>query len=257
MFHEYLNWLQQNPLGALLLAVLLFLIIRKAVTGSRSRGFAMDSPQTRTFHSDGFRQDEDDRRFDGQTNGLRWHLSSISKVGGRHKGSSNQMHGKTVWKTEDVRTAESAFILIMDIGKEGIRIEKNPGDTLLGKLARKAGDMVLDTYVGGWFGDEYKSLVNLEGSETLEVQGLSDYFILTNTPEVAARCMSGDAVGILRRWRDAEQGFLRGEVAGNAGILLSESGCIVACQGPMSSEGEARRYADFCSSFAAAVKKGL
>ena len=254
--------MQQNPVSVLLLVLLLFLVIRKATAPSRNREVEAPSPETGYSHSEDplLHQGpwkEGTTRIDGQSNGIRWNLSSIPEVGRRFKGGTHVAKGKTVWNTQDVGLGKSAFILVMDIGKEGIRIEKGPSDTLLGKLARKAGDMVLDTYVGGWFGDEYKSLVNLEGSETLEVQGLSDFFILTNTPEVAARCMSGDAVGILRRWRDAEQGFLRGEVAGNAGILLSESGCIVACQGPMSSEGEARRYAEFCSSFAAAVEKGL
>ncbi len=222
----------------------------------------MSSSDTGAFHSEGLPQDigawkEGPTRIDGQSNGIRWSLSSILEVLNRHKTGTHVSQSKTVWVTQDVRMGKSAFILIMNIGKEGIRIEKNPGDTLLGKLARKAGDMVLDSYVGAYFGDEFKSLVNLDGSETIDVQGLSDHFILTNYPEIAKRCMSADAVGILQAWRDEDQFFLRGEVVRNVGVLLSESGCLIACQAPMSSEDESRRYADFCSSLAAAMGNGL
>ncbi len=221
----------------------------------------MSSPDTRAFSPEPQQDigalEEVSTRIDGQSSGIRWSLYSVTEDRRRHKSGTHVAQRKTVWNTQDVRLGKSAFILIMDIGKEGIRIEKGASHTLLGKLARKAGDMVLDTYVGACFGDEYKSLVNLDGSETLEVQGLSDHFILTNAPEVATRCMAGDSVGILRRWRDAGQGVLGGEATMNVGILLSESGCVITCQAPMSSEGEARKFADLSSSLAAAMGKGL
>jgi hypothetical protein len=115
-------------------------------------------------------------------------------------------------------------------------------------MVNVAADAVLDVYVGGYFGNEYKSLVNIgEDGVKMKREELNDFMILTNVEPLAEKYFDAATVSMIARWKKTEAGFLQEEKIDQFGLLFSPDGVTLSCMANMDSENEVKIFSDFGS----------
>lgn len=191
--------------------------------------------------------------YHGTTGGIDWTLTSTVLVGDRTVGAGgrNQVwKRKSVWKTQATKLPAGKFIMIMS----------TPGEIKLGTIKRggfindlviKAADAVLDLYVGGYFGSEYKSLVSI-GADGVKIERdqLKDFMILTNDESLAQKYFDEATASTISHWKNNSQGFTREDKVDQFGLLFSPDGVILSCQANMNNANEVKAFSDFGSALA-------
>ncbi len=178
--------------------------------------------------------------YQGTTGGIEWTLRSTIEAGRR-----GAWMRKARWRTNAVTLPEGKFILVIS----------TPADTKPGPIQRggfmndlinKAADVMLDFYIGGYFGNEYKSLVNIgEDGLKLEREVLKDFLILTNHEAVAQRYFDDTTCTTIANWKKNSQGFSREGKEDQFGLLFAPDGVILGCQANMNNAEEVKLFSDF------------
>lgn len=176
--------------------------------------------------------------FTGSAGGVAWR-AEVSLDPRLRDGASR---ARTQWTRITVtaaRTAPGTFLLVMRVpGEQRLAIGKAPeGDGLLASLARQAIEAALDLYVGGFFGPAHRALVNVAGSEVLDV--LPGHFVLTNDA-AAARARLDEGT---RRRLQALEVAPAGATVGH-GLLWSPDGLVLGCPVALRRPEDVKRAAD-------------
>lgn len=136
------------------------------------------------------------------TSGLQAWIAEV--VAGRTEGAGRQRaprhHTRLTFPA--VRTAPGRFVLVMAL-PPGVKVPQAPahGAGLLGGLAAKAMEAILDLYVTGYFGAEHRALVNVAGAE--RPPGPDGLFVLSTDPALAVRLLDAEGTSRLTALRDA------------------------------------------------------
>lgn len=194
--------------------------------------------------------------LEGQSNGISWKLTSSVIVTEDEGGQRSVSKRHTLWTSTDVRLPAGTFIFMQPVPGE-YKYRPDPKEGFLGKMVKWAADTALDVMVSAYFGDKYAALVNLDGSETVMAEGITNYFIRSSVPDTARRFAEGPAGELIRQWRSASQGFDHEEELDMTHFLITDDGMHAGCNVSMGSEEEARRLVDFCVGLAAELKKVL
>ena len=130
-----------------------------------------------------------------------------------------------------------------------------PGELKLGNIERggfindiiiKTADTVLDLYVGGYFGNEYKPLVNIgDDGVKIERDQLKDFMILTNMEPLAQKYFDEATAATISHWKKNDAGFKDEKKVDQFGLLFSPDGVILTCQTSMSNANEVKAFSDF------------
>lgn len=191
-----------------------------------------------------------DTNYNGTTGGVDWTLTSTVLVGDRTVGAGgrNQVwKRKSVWKTQAAKLPAGKFIMIMSTPGE-IKLGTIKRGGFINDLVNKAADAVLDLYVGGYFGSEYKSLVSIgEDGVKIEREQLKDFMILTNAEPLAQQYFDEATASTISHWKNSGQGFAREDKVDQFGLLFSPDGVILSCQANMSNANEVKAFSDFGS----------
>ena len=92
-----------------------------------------------------------------------------------------------MWRTDAVKLPAGKFIMLMSTPGE-LKLGNIKRGGFINDLVNKAADAVLDFYVAGYFGSEYKSLVSIgEDGVKIEREQLKDFMILTNIEPLAQK----------------------------------------------------------------------
>ncbi len=194
--------------------------------------------------------------LEGQSNGISWKLTS-SVIVTEDEGGQNQVGKRhTLWTSPDVRLPAGKFIFMQPVPGT-YKYRPDPKEGLLGNMVKWAADTALDAMVSAYFGDQYATVVNLDGSETVMAEGINNYFIRSSVPDTARRFAEGPAGELMRQWRSGMQGFDHEDELDMTHFLIADDGMHAGCNVSMGSEEEARRLSDFCSALAAELKKLL
>jgi hypothetical protein len=189
-----------------------------------------------------------DTNYNGTTGGIGWTLKSTVLVGDTtvSGGGRNQVwKRKSVWRTDAIKLPAGKFILLMSTPGE-IKTGDIQRGGFLNKLVNIAADAVLDIYVAGYFGSEYKSLVGIgEDGVKLERDQLKDFLILTNLEPIAQQYFDEATVATIAGWKKNNAGFTREQKVDQFGLLYSPDGVILACQSNMNNAVEVKAFSDF------------
>lgn len=207
---------------------------------------------------------EGDTNYTGTTGGIDWKLVSIVRLTTR--GSSNAVNSNdldvrkrsTRWSTAAAAWPAGKFLMLMATpGYDSAKHTVKRGG-FFNKLVQMAGDFALDLYVAGYFGGQYKSLVNV-GDDGVKIDrpALNNFFILTNDAARANKFLDDATVHVIANWRKAEQGFRSESNVDNFGVLFCSDGVILACQADMADAGEAKKLAEFGSVLAIKMQETL
>lgn len=183
--------------------------------------------------------------YQGSTGGINWTLRSSLSVG-----QKGRRIGKSTWRTADVKWPAGKFLLLISTPKDMKtgRIERGG---MMNTLINKAADLLLDVYVGLYFGSEYKSLVNIgEDGVKIERENLSDFTVLTNNPDLAERYFDEATSKVISGWKEASQGFAREDQVDQFGLLFAPDGVILTCQANMTNAQETKLLSDFGAALA-------
>lgn len=191
--------------------------------------------------------------LEGSADGIAWTLTSTVTVGAQDDGTRSVTGRKTQWECRNVTLPQGQYILLQAHPKP-VEVRPEGGQGFFGRMARKLGDIALDFYVSAYFGADFAELVNLDGSETVAVDGIPSYFIRSNTPAAARRFLQGPVKDRIRTWKEQAQGFEYEEEVDLLGILVHDKGVTAGCMTSMGSEEEARKLASFMADFTAALQ---
>lgn len=166
--------------------------------------------------------------FSGTTEGLEWSAAVEVTLGDDGQPSRRSLGQRTRLVFPSLTAAPGRFVLAMSL-PEGAQVPREPtaGDAgMLGRLAERAAEEMLDRYVDSYFGAEHRALVNAAGA--LRPSGPSDLFVLSTDEPLAARLLDERGIRLLAELREPVPGL--GRSLEPVGLLVSPSGLVVGYQ---------------------------
>jgi hypothetical protein len=205
---------------------------------------------------------EGDTVYKGTTGGVTWSLVSSVRVSSTESADrpgrqlNQAWKRKSVWQTDFVKWPTGKFLLLM--AAPGYDSAKHPlkRGGLFSKLVNMAADFALDIYVGGYFGERYKKIVNI-GDDAIKIdrKALNGFLILTNYEGPAEKFLTEVTSEGIAKWRNSKAGFTRESAVDNFGLLVCETGILLGCQSDMANAEEANKLAEFASAISLSVKQ--
>lgn len=186
-----------------------------------------------------------DTDYHGTTGGIDWTLKSTVRVSSSGEDRNQVWKRKSVWKTSAAKLPVGKFIMLMSTpGEMKLGTIKRGG--FINDLVNKAADVVLDLYVSGYFGSEYRSLVSIgEDGVKLEREQLMDFMILTNIEPLANKYFDEATASTISQWKKSSHGFTLEDKVDQFGLLFSPDGVILTCQANMHNADEVKAFSDF------------
>ena len=189
--------------------------------------------------------------YSGVTGNIKWKLTSsvwYEDIGrSSSKALSRSWNSKSVWQTDAIKLPAGKFILLMSTPGEVKTADIKRGG-FLNKMVNVAADAVLNVYVGSYFGNEYKSLVNIgEDGVKMKREELKDFMILTNVQPLGEKYFDAATISMIASWKKMKAGFLQEEKVDQFGLLFCPDGVILSCMANMDNESEVKIFSDFGS----------
>jgi len=196
-----------------------------------------------------------DTDYNGTTGEIEWTLKSTVLVDDRGEDRNQVWKRKSVWRTQATKLPAGKFILLMSTPGE-IKLGNIKRGGFINDLVNKAADAVLDIYVAGYFGSEYKSLVSIgEDGVKIEREQLKDFMILTNIETVAQKYFDEATAATISLWKKSNQGFTHENKVDQFGLLFSPDGVILTCRADMSNAAEVKLFSDFGAALTIKMKQ--
>lgn len=261
-----MDFLLDNYVPILIMAaVVIFLLVRrkskkdkafKESVYQQTEADALAKGIKITSHADGSVSGSEvlgSTEYNGTTGGIDWTLtSSVQRVRSNSRGGTTQR--KSRWRTKAATLPQGKFIMLISQPDE-MKAGPIKRGGFMNTLINKAADAMLDFYVGAYFGNEYKSLVNIgEDAVRMEREGLKDFMILTNHEALAQRYLDDSTTGTIASWKKNSQGFSREGQVDNFGLLFAPDEVILACQATMDNATEVKLFADFGTALVTKMK---
>jgi hypothetical protein len=186
-----------------------------------------------------------DTDYNGTTGEIDWTLKSTVLVADSGEDRNQVWKRKSAWRTQAAKLPAGKFILLMSTPGE-IKLGNIKRGGFINDLVNKAADAVLDIYVAGYFGSEYKSLVSIgEDGVKIEREQLKDFMILTNIEPLAHQYFDEATAATISFWKKSNQGFTLEDKVDQFGLLFSPDGVILTCRANMSNASEVKLFSDF------------
>lgn len=205
-------------------------------------------------------EDASEKDYSGNTGGMAWTLKSIVRYQRPGRDSKRVFERtdeawkrKSTWQTKEAAWPTGKYLLFMST--PGF-VEAKPlhQGGFMNNMINKVADMALDLYVGSYFGNEYKNLVNLMESVKIERSELKDFFIFTNDATTANRFLDDATAQVIATWKQQKSGFRNEGNVDNFGMLFCPDGAILSCQADMATEQEVKMLSDFGAALAMKMK---
>jgi hypothetical protein len=193
--------------------------------------------------------------YSGTTGDIPWTLQSreIQYNNSNHNYGSSWKR-TTRWNTAAARMENGKFFMIMStpgFDNSKNKVKKGFFSGVVNKLA----EFALDTYVKGYFGPQYTSLVNIDGATKIDIPELKEFFILTNDDPLSKKFLTDITVKYMVNWMHNKPHFTHDRDVNLWGALFSADGIIVSCQADMENADEAKVFSDFGASLATLMKE--
>jgi hypothetical protein len=208
---------------------------------------------------------EGETNYSGNTGGIEWALTSTVRLTASHSSSSANTRNldvwrrSTRWRTKAAAWPPGKFLMLMAApGYDSAKSPAKKGGGFFSKIVQAVGNFALDFYVGGYFGGEYKKLVNLgDDGVKIEQSALKGFFILSNHEALANKFLDEGTITTITNWRKAELGFASEGQVDNFGVLFCEDGVILGCQADMANAQEAKMLAEFGAALAVKMQQTI
>ncbi len=196
--------------------------------------------------TDGTSRSGSETEYSGQTGGIDWKLKSEVRISSQD--ISKQVWERTSsWRTDTVKLPVGKFLMLMSAPGYNSSAHSLKQGGFLNKLVNMAADFALDIYVEGYFGSQYKSMINVGDSIKIEKPALQGFLILTNIEPLTQKFLDDSTVNVIANWKKQKLGFTREGNVDQFGLLFSQDGVILSCQADMANAEEAKTFSDFGS----------
>lgn len=187
--------------------------------------------------------------FSGSVHGLTWR-AAVEDDPVEQRNVRHVRHERTRITFPARALAPGRFVLVMPLAQGAPVWDAAPpqGSGLLARIARSALEASLDLYVGMYFGDRQRALVNVDGARV--VPGLEGFWVLANDDAEASRLLGGDAPRRLDAMRTGAAGPWRGHPGHGFGLLVGPEGTTFACQYAVRDPAELRDLAEWAAGLA-------
>lgn len=195
-----------------------------------------------------------DTRYEGELGGIPWEgVSSYRrKQAGKHGTSFRYFR----WKTASVHFGEGKFLMIMSLPSKLKLQAPQQGTGFMSNMLNKVAEVMLDMYVGSFFGEQYKSMINISDSTIIQRSEEDDFFMLTNALDPAENFLS-KTESVIRKWKAQNAGFNAEKVVDAFGILFGPDEMIVSVQTNLNTKEEVDVLASFASALAVGMNESL
>lgn len=253
------SWIFSNLFSIVITVFIVVFIIRQIKKGN-IRIQRTDGAVTPMVTGAARPEDASEKDYNGNTGGIAWSLKSIVRYQrpGRDSKRVFEKTGeawkrKSTWRTPEGAWPNGKFLLFMSTpGFENAKPMQEGG--FVNNMINYVADMALDLYVGSYFGNEYKDLVNLKSGTKLERSELKDFFIFTNDATTANRFLDDATAQVIAAWKQQKSGFRNEGNVDNFGVLFCPDGVILSCQADMANEQEVKMLSDFGAALAIKMK---
>jgi len=126
---------------------------------------------------------------------------------------------------------------------------------MLSSLVSKLAEGALDMYVAGYFGEQYKPLINVDGGKKITIPELKEFFILTNDEPMAMKFLNPTTIKYITNWMANKPTFKHTWRVNSLGVLFAPDRSIVSCQALMTNANEAKVFSDFGAGLATLMKE--
>ena len=137
-----------------------------------------------------------------------------------------------------------------------IKLQAPQGTGFMSNVVNKVAEVMLDMYVGSFFGEQYKSMINIADSSIIQRSDEDDFFILTNTLDTSENFLS-KTEPVIRKWKAQNAGFTAEKVVDAFGILFAPDEMIVSVQTNLNTKEEVDILASFASALAVGMNESL
>jgi hypothetical protein len=191
--------------------------------------------------------------FSGASAGLAWSAVVEEDLDHPGPGHLRERRRRTRITFADLTSMPGTFLMVMAL-PAGVKLPPaapSGSGGLLGRLAEKAGEAVLDLYVQGYFGAEHRALVNVAGAA--RPAGPPGLFILSTDAALAGRLLDAEGQSLLaglcqgggQAASDALDGF---------GLLVAPAGLVFGCQQALTDPAQLRGLAERVARLAARAR---
>lgn len=193
-------------------------------------------------HPDIALEDHQRKTVRGQEGKISWLLVSdwrkwrSSRAGSG--GTSIKQH--TNWITPDVRVDSGKYFMLMTLPKK-IKIPKINKGGWANAIVNWFAEHFLDLFVSGYFGPEYKELINIRDGKVYNLGETQRYYVLSNDEYHAEKFINRGLLAFLDEWRD--QIFHDGRPP--VGMLVTDKGVIMTTQVALLTEREQTPFVQF------------
>ena len=194
--------------------------------------------------------------YEGDLGGIKWEgTSAYRHKSAGHRQSASFRYFK--WRTSSVHFEEGRFLMIMSLpSKLKLQVPQQQSKGFMSNMVNKLAEVMLDMYVGSFFGEQYKSMINISDSTIIQRTEEDDFFMLTNALETSENFLS-KTESVIRKWKLQNAGFTSEKVVDAFGILFAPNEMIVAVQTNLNTKEEVDILASFASALAVGMNETL
>ncbi len=127
-----------------------------------------------------------------------------------------------------------------------------PAKGFIGNMVNKLAEVMLDMYVGSFFGDQYKHLINISDGHIIKRTEEDDFFILTNDVILSEKFLTQTETTI-RKWKTQNAGFASEKIVDAFGVLFAPEEMIFSIQTSLDTEEEVQHLASFAAALAVSM----
>jgi hypothetical protein len=194
-------------------------------------------------------------RYEGELGGIKWEgLSTYQQ-----KRSTRTRHATFryfKWKTSSVQLGNNKFLMIMSL-PDKIKLQApQQSKGFMSNMVNKLAEVMLDMYVGSFFGEQYKSMINIGDSQIIQRSEADDFFMLTNAMDESEKFLE-KTEPVIRKWKSENAGFSSEKMVDAFGILFGPDEMIVSIQTSLDTQEEVDMLAAFASALGVGMNETL
>jgi len=157
--------------------------------------------------------------YSGTTGAIEWQLQTREIFDRAHRRGTTGSYS-TQWTSSTARFPNDKFLMMMSTPGHDNSGPQQQKKGILSSLIDKLAEGALDLYVAGYFGEQYKPLINIDGGKKISIPELKEFFILTNDEPMAVKFLNPTTIKYITNWMANKPTFKHTWRVNSLGVLL-------------------------------------
>jgi hypothetical protein len=197
-----------------------------------------------------------DTIYEGVNDNIKWKLVSTVKYSDDTAIGSNRrdlIQQTLKYTTYDIKLNAHNYVMMMEAPTE-MKIEASEDAGFMSSIKNFVAEKALDYYVGNYFGNEYKDMINISDGTIIRNNSLRNFLIITNSKQISDKIIDEKLTEFILDWHNKTKNFKNESFMKTPGLLIAPDKFILTCQSSVVSAKEASEYAEICSEISNVIK---